>query len=180
MTGPISVAGSSGSPITSISAAPRSIVSMRSATSSCRHNSRSEEQRWPAEPNAELKHVAHHLFGQCGTVDDHRVDPARLRDERHDRAGPGCQIARDASRCLGTSGERHPGDARIVHQRRADAAVARQQTQRVLGYPRLVQQLHRTRRDQRCLLGGLGRDGIAGGESGGHLSGEDREREIPR
>ena len=52
ITGPTSVAGSSGSPITSVSAAPCSMRSTRSAMSSCRHSSRSAEQRWPAEPNA--------------------------------------------------------------------------------------------------------------------------------
>ena len=36
------------------------------------------------------------------------------------------------------------------------------------------------RRDQRGLLGRLGEDGIAGGERGGDLAGEDREREVPR
>ena len=34
--------------------------------------------------------------------------------------------------------------------------------------------------DQRRLLGGLGDHGIAGGERGGDLAGEDRERKIPR
>ena len=43
------MAGSAGSPIFSISIAPRSISSVCSAISSCNSNSRSAEQRWPAD-----------------------------------------------------------------------------------------------------------------------------------
>ncbi len=53
ITGPTSVAGSAGSPTTSVSIAPSSISRTRDALSSCRHSSRNAEQRWPALPNAE-------------------------------------------------------------------------------------------------------------------------------
>src|SRR5207302_10780973 len=44
----------------------------------------------------------------------------------------------------------------------------------------LEQQMHRGGGDQRGLLGGLGNDGVAGGERRGDLAGEDRQRKIPR
>jgi hypothetical protein len=42
------------------------------------------------------------------------------------------------------------------------------------------QMAHRRRGDERRLLGRLGDRGIAGGERGGDLPGEDRQRKIPR
>ncbi len=59
-------------------------------------------------------------------------------------------------------------------------AGPRQEMQHVAGDPGLVQQPHRGGGDQRRLLGGLGDDGVAGGERRGDLAGEDRQREIPR
>src|SRR6267154_1390365 len=53
MTGPTWVAGSRGSPTLSSRAAPATISMTRSAMSSWRQRSRSAEQRWPAERNAE-------------------------------------------------------------------------------------------------------------------------------
>src|SRR3546814_8422622 len=50
--------------------------------------------------------VLHHLFGQRGRIDDHRVDPARLGDQRQDRALLiGEQRLRDAPRGAGRAGE---------------------------------------------------------------------------
>src|SRR5213080_3505915 len=49
ITGPIWVAGSAGSPMTSSRAAPAIISIMRSATSACMHNTRTAEQRGRAE-----------------------------------------------------------------------------------------------------------------------------------
>jgi hypothetical protein len=43
-----------------------------------------------------------------------------------------------------------------------------------------VQSLHRQRGDQRRLLGRLGQHRVAGGQRGGHLAGEDRQRKVPR
>jgi len=54
MTGPTWVESARGSPSSSSRAAPSIISSTRSATSSCTHKSRSAEQRWPAERNAEV------------------------------------------------------------------------------------------------------------------------------
>ena len=65
-------------------------------------------------------------------------------------------------------------------ERGADRAVAGQQPQRVGGNARLVHQPHGLDRDQRRLLGRLGDDRIAGRERRGDLTGEDRDREIPR
>src|SRR6266436_5947538 len=63
---------------------------------------------------------------------------------------------------------------------RADLAVARQEMQDVAGNPGLVQQPVRGGADQRGLLGGLGDDGVAGGERRRDLSEENGERKIPR
>ena len=52
--------------------------------------------------------------------------------------------------------------------------------QDIAGYPRRQQMPHRGRSDERGLLGRLGDDGVAGGKRGGDLSGEDRQRKIPR
>ncbi len=84
-------------------------------------------------------------------------------------------------RGFGRAGKGDAGDPRIGDQRRADRlAGARQQMQRVGGDAGLVQQPHRGGGDERRLLGRLGDDGVAGGERGGDLAGEDRQREIPR
>ncbi len=53
ITGPMSVASRSGLPTASSCIAPRSMSSTRSAMSSCRHSTRSAEQRWPALSKAE-------------------------------------------------------------------------------------------------------------------------------
>ena len=59
-------------------------------------------------------------------------------------------------------------------------AVARQEGKHLFRYARRVQDFHRARGDQRRLLRRLGDDAVAGRQCGGHLPGEDRQREIPR
>ena len=53
MTGPTSTESLRGSPTSSSAIAPFSILSVRSATSSCRQRMRKAEQRWPAESKAD-------------------------------------------------------------------------------------------------------------------------------
>ncbi len=53
ITGPMSMRTSAGLPTRSSSSAPRSIASVWSAMSCCRHSTRSAEQRWPAESKAD-------------------------------------------------------------------------------------------------------------------------------
>ena len=121
------------------------------------------------------------LLGERRGIDDHRVLPAGLGDERHDRPGTARQFEVDMARGLGRSGKGDPGDARVGDERRADRlAGPRQQMQNLAGDPRLEQQPHRGGGDQRRLLGGLGDDRVAGGERRGDLAGEDRQRKIPR
>ena len=60
-----------------------------------------------------------------------------------------------------------------------DGAVARQQLQHVCRHAGLVQQRHRSRGDQRRLLGRLGEHRVAGDQRGRDLAGEDRQRKIP-
>ena len=153
---------------------------MRSATSSCRHSSRSAEQRWPAERNAEVIDVVGHLFGQRRGIDDHGVDAAGLGDQRHDRPVFVGERAVDGAADFGRAGEGDAGDARIGDKARADVAVAGNEMQRARRHAGFVQQRNGERGDQRRLLGRLGDDGIAGDERGGHLAEEYRQREIPR
>ena len=120
------------------------------------------------------------LFGQRRGVDDHRIDAAGLRDQRHDRPVLGGERAVDRSRDLGRAGEDDAGDVGMRHQRGADPAVALHQMQRGRRYAGFMQQAHGFRRDQRRLLGGLCDDGIAGHQRRRDLPQKDRQRKIPR
>ena len=84
--------------------------------SSCRHRTRSAEQRWPALLNADEHRVVDDLLRQRGAVDDHRVLAAGLGDQRHDRRSRAPASARSRCRDLGRSGERDAGDARDRRQ----------------------------------------------------------------
>ena len=143
---------------------------MRSATSSCTQSSRSAEQRWPAERNADVITSSVTCSGSAvastimalmppvsaisGTIGPSLAASARLM----------------ARADLGRAGEGDAGDARVGDQRRADLAVARHEMQRARRHAGLVQQAHRFGRDQRRLLGGLGHHRIAGGERGRDLA----------
>src|SRR5690606_642699 len=59
-------------------------------------------------------------------------------------------------------------------------AVPGQQMQRIGIDAAVVQQADERRRDERRLLGRLGEHRVADDERGGHLTGEDRQWEIPR
>ena len=120
------------------------------------------------------------LLGQCGGIDDHRIDAAGFRDQRHDRAVLGGERAVDRSRDLGRAGEDDAGHVGMRHQRRADGPVARHQMQRGGGHAGLVQQADGLGRDQRRLLGGLCHHRIAGHQRRRDLAHEDRQRKIPR
>src|SRR3546814_10630086 len=62
--------------------------------------------------------VAHHLFGERCRIHDHRVDPAGLCDQRHDRTIiVRHQVSRD---CLGRwhrTSESDTRDANVAHKR---------------------------------------------------------------
>src|SRR5581483_6624331 len=76
-----------------------------------------------------------------------------------------------------------PGEREVDRARglgRAGKGVARQQVQHLAGNPGREQAADRRRGGERRLLGRLGDDRIAGGERGGDLAGEDRQRKIPR
>ena len=120
------------------------------------------------------------LFGQRGGIDDHGIDAAGFRDQRHDRAVLGGQRAVDRSRDLGRAGEDDAGDIGMRHQRRADAAVALHQMQRGSGHAGLMQQPHGLARDQRRLFGRFCDHGIAGHQRRRDLAQKDRQRKIPR
>ncbi len=69
----------------------------------------------------------------------------------------------------------------MVGQGGADRlAAAGDQGQQVRVQTGLVIEAHGFGGDQRRLLGGLGHDGVAGGERSGDLAGEDGQREVPR
>ena len=123
--------------------------------------------------------VVDDLLRQGGGIDDHGVLATGLGDQRHDRSRPGGQHAADAAGRVGRAGEGDAGDAQVGDEQAADLAAAGQQVQHVFRDAGAVQQPHRGRGDQRRLAGGLGHHGVAGGECGGDLAGEDRQREVP-
>ena len=145
---------------------PPASRSASSAMSSCTNSTRSAEQRWPALWKRGDQHVAHHLLGQRRGIDDHRVLPAGLGDQRHDRPVRGGERAVDGARGLGRAGEGDAGDARIGDQRRADRRRRRPAADaaRRPGTPAWCSRRTAARGDQRRLLGRLGDHRIAGGQ----------------
>ena len=125
--------------------------------------------------------VAHRLLGQRGGVDDHRVQPAGLRDERGiGREVLGHRVV-DEPGSRGRYREAHAVDARVACERRPHRrAVAGQHLHDLARDARCVHESDRPRRDERRLLGRLGDDRIAGRQRGEDLPGEDRQREVPR
>ena len=133
---------------------------------------------WKAETSTSRDH----LLGQRRGIDDHRVLPAGLGDQRHDRPVARGERAVDRPRRLGRAGEGDAGDARIGDQRarrprrrRPAADAARRRARRPACSSRTA-----ARGDQRRLLGRLGDHGVAGGQRRRDLAGEDRQREVPR
>ena len=153
---------------------------MRSATSSCRQSSRSAEQRWPAERNAEVitssvtcsgKAVASTIMALMppvsaisGTIGPSFAASARL------------MVCAD----FGRAGEDDAGSVGIGDENSTGRAVAGNKMQRGRRNAGLVQQLNRAGGNQRRLLGRLGDNGVAGGKRRCHLAEKDRERKIPR
>ena len=109
MTGPMSVAGSAGSPTTRAASAPfRPSIScvggvLRQDTACAGPSSAGRR-----EPKAEAMTSSMHLFAQRGGVDEHGVQAAGLGDEGDDRARPGGERAVDRPGRVGAAGE---GDA---------------------------------------------------------------------
>ena len=153
---------------------------MRSATSSCTQSSRSAEQRWPAERNAEVTTSSVTCSGSAVASTIIALMPPVSAISGTIGAVLGGERAVDRARHLGRAGEGDAGDARIGDQRRADLAVAGHEMQRARRNAGLVQQAHGLGGDQRRLLGRLGHHGVAGGERGRDLAEKDRQREIPR
>ena len=166
--------------MTSSRAAPAIISIMRSATSSCTNNSRSAEQRWPAERNAEVTTSSATCSGSAvastiialmppvsaisGTIGPSLAASARL-------------IVRATSvEPVKTT----PAMSGCATSARADPAVARHQMQRRRRHAGFMQQPHGFSRDQRRLLGRLRDDGVAGHQRRRDLAQKDRQRKIPR
>ena len=97
ITGPTSVARRRGSPMRSSSIAPRSIGSdaIGDVVLQAQHAQRRAALARAVERRRE--HVGHHLLGQRGAVDDHRVLAAGLGDRAPDRRARGAS-ARSMSR----------------------------------------------------------------------------------
>ena len=122
--------------------------------------------------------VAYGLFRQGGAVDDHGVEAARFGDQH--RFGV-CfrQFRLDQLGDLGGAGEADAADPRRAGQGGADGPVALDEPKDIGGDARVMQQRHRPRCDQRRLFGGLGDDGVSGGQRRRDLTGENGEREVP-
>ena len=147
--------------------------------SSCRQRSRSAEQRWPAERNADVDHVVDHLLRQRGGVNNHGVDAASLGDQRHDGSVFPGEGPVDGAADFSRAGKHDPGDTRIGDELRANIAVAGNQVQRGDRHAGFMQQRDRAGGDQRRLLGRLGDNGVPGHERSAHLTEKNRERKIP-
>ena len=120
------------------------------------------------------------LLGQCGGVDDHRIDTAGLRDQRHDRSVLGGERAVDRPRDFGRAGEDHAGDVGMRHQRGADPSVACHQMQRRHRHAGFMQQPHGLCGNQRRLFGWFCNDRVAGHQCCRDLPQKNRQRKIPR
>ena len=115
-------------------------------------------------------------------VDDDRVLAAHLGHHALEVAlavghlGGG---ADDLEPDLVRAGEGDRVHARVLDQRGADVALARQQRQRLGRHARLAQRLHEDRRAAGRLLGRLEQHRVAGREAGGDHPERDRDGEVP-
>ena len=125
------------------------------------------------------QHVVDDLLFQRRRVDEKAIQPARLRDQRHDRAVFGRERTVDEPRHFRRARERNAANAKIGDKLAADFSVALHQLQHVARQAGRVEQLHRSFRDVRRLLGRLGDHRVARRERRGDLAGENRQREIP-
>ena len=179
ITGPTWVARSRGSPSLSSRAAPATMSNTRSATSSCTHNSRSAEQRWPAERNADAMTSSVTCSGNAVASTIMALMPPVSAIS----GGIGPSFAASARLMMrATSVEpvkTTPATRRSAVSMRADFAIARHQMKRTHWYSGRMQQLHRLKGDERRLLGGFRHDTIAGGQRAGNLANENRQRKIP-
>ena len=127
--------------------------------------------------------VLYGLLDQGGRIHNHGVLAAGLGHQHHGlavRAQSGGSLLVQQSGHFGGAGEQYTGHAGVGHQRGAHGfATAWQQLQHFGRDACLVQQVYGLLGNQRCLLGRLGKDGIAGGQSSGDLAGEDGQREVP-
>ena len=152
---------------------------MRSATSSCTNSSRSAEQRWPAERNAEVTTSSATCSGSAVASTIIALMPPVSAISGTIGPSLAASVAVDRARDLGRAGEDDAGDVGMGDQRRADAAVAGDEMQRARRDAGLVQQGDGLGRDQRRLLGGLGDDAVAGHQRRGDLAQENRQRKVP-
>ncbi|MDW8467641.1 MAG: hypothetical protein RML56_00205 [Burkholderiales bacterium] len=178
---PTSVESFAGSPISSSSIAPASSPITRSAMSSWTNSTRAAEQRCPAELNALAIVSRTSCSASAEAVGDDRVLAAGFGDQGRDRPVARGKRPVDRARRLGRASEDDAGDARIGDERAAHRRpVTGQELKHGFRYAGLVQKAHCAVGDERRLLGGFGDHRVAGHEGGAHLSGEDRERKIPR
>ena len=121
--------------------------------------------------------VGHGLFGQRRAVDEQRVLPAGLGDQRHRPPGIGKACGErplQQPRHFVGAGEQHALHAGVCHQRSAHRlAAAGQQLQRGARHAGGMQSLHGGHRHQWRLLSGFGQHHVAGRQRRGDLAGED-------
>ena len=141
-----------------------------------------QAQRRAALPGAlesGREHVADHLFGQRGGIDQHRVEAAGFGNQRRVRRHGSGHAGMDFLRGGGRTGKADAGQTGIGTQAGAYLAAARQQLQRGFGNTGFVHQAHRELRDQAGLLGRFGNDAVTRRERGKYLSAEDCQRKVP-
>ena len=182
ITGPTSVAGSSGSPIAQRlhrALQHRAALGRRcrpAGTAAAAPNSAGRPNR-TRRPSRRVDH----LLGQRGVSTIIAFMPPVSAISGTIGAVARGERAVDRLRGLGAAGEGDAGDARIVHERlRRPCAVARQQLQRRCAARRPRAAARRRARRSAASARRAWRHRIAGGERRGDLAREDRQREIPR
>ena len=129
-------------------------------------------------------HVNHHLLGERGGVDNHRVHAAGFRDQRRWASlsvEAGSNIALQQGSDIGRTGKHHAAHAGIAGQLCADGfTTSWQQLHHACRYARFQQQGDTLCGNQRGLLGRFGQHAVTGGQGGGNLAHKDSQREVPR
>ena len=124
--------------------------------SSCTNSTRAAEQRWPALSKAERTQSRTTCSGSAlESAIMALMPPVSAMKGTMALAAVGQRPLDGPGRLVG-AGEGDAVHARILDQRRAEPAAARQQVQDVARHARLVQQLRRQEGGDRRLLGGLG------------------------
>ena len=127
------------------------------------------------------QHITYHLFGQRGGIHQHRVDAARLSNQRCCWVTGQGHTAVNMPSGFDRTRKTHAIDTRACRKRRADGLSRTGQTlQNIFRDTRLVHQFHCPQGHQGRLFCRLGDNTVSGGKRSTDLAAKDRQRKIPR